>query len=251
MKTLQNLYPQDKKNSQDAQPDGLGSDEEDLITKAFSLQDHVLVQYRGWYVVDVTIPVHLGITEIADRAFSHTGISALIMPEGVQKIGKESFSHCYNLTEVHIPASVSSIDWGAFAGGNHLSEIQVAADNPAYTSVDGVLFDKALTTLMQYPAGKKDEVYTIPNTVTHIAPHAFSDCVHLIKVVIPETVTFIGEKAFFYCARLKDLLIPLSVRIIEKNAFQYCLHLTHVILSKRMKVGEEAFPSNVSVVYLK
>ena len=43
----------------------------------------------------------------------------------------------------------------------------VDTNNPAYSSVDGVLFNKSQTTLIQCP-GAKTGSYTIPNSVTSI-----------------------------------------------------------------------------------
>ena len=43
--------------------------------------------------------------------------------------------------------------------------------NSVYSSVDGVLFDKSQTTLIQCPGGKAGS-YTIPNSVTSIGDDA-------------------------------------------------------------------------------
>lgn len=66
--------------------------------------------------------------------------------------------------------------------------------NPAYSSKDGVLFDKHQTTLVQYP-GDLVGSYTVPNSVTSIGVHAFSQCYTLTSVTIPNSVTNIGEGA--------------------------------------------------------
>ena len=68
------------------------------------------------------------------------------------------------------------------------------ANNPAYSSVAGVLFDKNQTTLIQYPGGKAGS-YTIPDSVTSIGGAAFA-CCSLTSVTIPDSVTSIGELAF-------------------------------------------------------
>jgi hypothetical protein len=77
----------------------------------------------------------------------------------------------------------------------------VDALNSFYNSVDGVLFDKSHSLLIQFPAGKAGS-YTIPNGVTSIADGAFSSCTSLTSVTIPNSVTGIGYAAFADCAGL-------------------------------------------------
>jgi len=48
----------------------------------------------------------------------------------------------------------------------------VDAANPNYSSTNGVLFDKAQTTLIEFPGGLAGS-YTIPNSVTSIGDYAF------------------------------------------------------------------------------
>lgn len=71
--------------------------------------------------------------------------------------------------------------------------INVSADNPYFASVDGVLFNKDITKLLLYPAGKTSTKYgyEVPKTVKEIAPCAFK-CATLDKILIPSTVTSIA-----------------------------------------------------------
>jgi hypothetical protein len=85
----------------------------------------------------------------------------------VTSIGVSAFQGCTSLTSVTIPNNVTSIGGGAFYGCTGLSSIQVDTLNPSYSSVNGILFDKNQTTLVQYPDGLIGS-YTIPNSVTSI-----------------------------------------------------------------------------------
>ena len=71
--------------------------------------------------------------------------------------------------------------------------INVSADNPYFASVDGVLFNKDITKLLLYPAGKTSTKYgyEVPKTVKEIAPCAFK-CTTLDKILIPSSVTSIA-----------------------------------------------------------
>ncbi len=94
-------------------------------------------------------------------------------------------------------------------------------------SVNGVLFDKSESTLLQYPMAVAGS-YTIPGGVTSIGEWAFSDCFSLTNVSIPSTVTSIGKGAFSYCASLASITIPGSVTNIGDEAFEECACLTAI-----------------------
>jgi hypothetical protein len=99
----------------------------------------------------------------------------------------------------------------------------VNASNPSYASVSGVLFNKTLTTLIQYPAQRAGSSYAIPNSVTSIADSAFNNC-NLTSVTIPDTVTNIGSYSF-EDGSLRSVTIPASVTTIGVYAFVACTNL--------------------------
>ncbi len=119
----------------------------------------------------------------------------------VTRIGDYAFYIKSNLANVTIPSSVISIGNRAFAYCTSLTAINVDVDNSTFVSVDGVLFDKSQTMLIQCPGGKTGN-YTIPSSVTSIGDHAFFGCTSLVGVTIPNSVTSIGLAAFYRCASL-------------------------------------------------
>jgi hypothetical protein len=112
----------------------------------------------------------------------------------------------------------------AFMGCGYLVRIDVAPENPAYRSIDGVLFDRNGGTLIRYPAAKPGNDYAIPQGVTRIGGSAFR-AAPLNRVSIPASVTRIGWAAFA-ATGLTGITIPAGVRIIEANAFAGCKNLT-------------------------
>src|SRR5450756_889581 len=82
-----------------------------------------------------------------------------------------------------IPNSVTTIGSYAFSGCTSLSAITVDALNFFYSSLDGVLFNKSQTTLIQCPGGKAGG-YTVPNGVTSIGSSAFSGCTSMSAITV-------------------------------------------------------------------
>lgn len=154
---------------------------------------------------------------------------AYTVPDGVTSIGNDAFSGCSALTSVNIPASVTTIAEGAFVECSALSVINVHPDNPNYASVDGVLFDKDLTVLIQCPAGFAGD-YIIPVGIISIGDWAFDNCSVLTSVTIPDSVTSIGNATFAGCSLLASVIIPDSVTSIGNLAFNGCSSLTSVTI---------------------
>jgi hypothetical protein len=147
----------------------------------------------------------------------------------VTSIGDYTFEFCTGLNSVTIPNNVTNIGYSAFIWCSSLTMITLDTNNPAYSSVDGVLFDKSQTTLVQYPGGKVAD-YTIPDSVASIGDQAFYDCPGLASVTIPSGVTSIGVSAFAYCTSLTSITIPSGVTNIGNDAFDGNSSLTSVTI---------------------
>jgi uncharacterized repeat protein (TIGR02543 family) len=90
------------------------------------------------------------------------------VPSTVEKINDRAFIHCSKLTSINISKNVKNIGNGVFGGTDMLQLINVDSNNSNYSSVDGILYDKKLSTIIYYPSGKTDEQFTILDTVKHI-----------------------------------------------------------------------------------
>ena len=148
-------------------------------------------------------------------------IKSFIFPSSVTAIEDLAFIYCSSLTgSLNIPASVTDIGNNAFTGCSGL--LSVDASNPNYSSLDGILFNKDKTTLIQCPLTKS--WITIPKSVTTIRNYAFYNCIYLTgSLSIPSSITTIGSFAFSGCFGFTgSLTIPSSVKTIGDNAFYGC-----------------------------
>jgi hypothetical protein len=125
-------------------------------------------------------------------------------PRPVKHIGVGAFYSQTNVINVTIHDSVTSIGEDAFARCTSLTAITVDAGNPNYASLDGVLFNKNQTTLIQFPGGKAGS-YPVPGGVKTIGYEAFSYCTSLSNVTIPISVSYIEDSAFIACTSLKGV----------------------------------------------
>jgi len=188
------------------------------------------------------------VMSIGDLAFDISSLTAITIPSTVTSIGNRAFSYCGNLTSITIPSSVTSIGESVFMGSTNLASISVDNRNSFYASIDGVLFDKNIRNLIEYPEGKNQGNYVIPSSVTHIGIGAFYNST-LASITLPSSITYIGFAAFESCRSLTSITIPSSVTHIEDSAFSSCYSLTSVTLSRRTQVGKDAFPASVRIIY--
>ncbi|MBN2507916.1 MAG: leucine-rich repeat protein, partial [Verrucomicrobia bacterium] len=83
---------------------------------------------------------------------------------------------------------------------------------------------------------------TIPDSVTNIANHAFSECTSLTNITIGNMVTIIGDYAFSHCTSLTSIIIPNKVTIIGDYAFSNCLNVTSITIGNMVTIiGDYAF----------
>jgi hypothetical protein len=183
----------------------------------------------------------LPVTSIGIGAFAaSSGLTNVTIPDSVTNIGYHAFYFCTDLTSITIPGNVTGIGEDAFYQCFSLTAIAVEAVNAFYSSVDGVLFDKDRTTLIQCPSGKVGS-YPIPSSVTHIGTNAFYRCASLTNVTIPNGVIHIGDSAFALSG-LTGVFIPNSVTHIGSTAFGGCFGLTSVTIPDHVtSISDSAF----------
>ena len=104
-----------------------------------------------------------------------------------------------------IPASVTSIGICPFNNNSSITSISVASGNSKYCSVNGILYNKSKTELIECPVGKTGS-FTVPSTVTQINNRAFA-YTHLTSIDVPSSVATIQTRAFAYSTCLTSVTI--------------------------------------------
>ena len=180
-------------------------------------------------LVSVTIGTNVAI--IGGAAFEYcTALAGITLPNSVTVISGGAFAECAGLTNITIGTGVANIQYQAFLGCHSVIAIAVAAGNPAFSSVNGVLFNKNQTTLVLYPAGTSATSYAIPDSVTNIGAYAFMDSYYLTSITLDPNLQSIGDSAFSFCFSLTSITIPNSVTFIGYSVFYEDLSLTNAVI---------------------
>ena len=180
------------------------------------------------------------VTVIDNGAFSWCyELKNINIPDGVKYIGTRAFCGSAGPEELHIPVGMELGD-GALGGCIAMRKIEVAEEHPDYCSVDGVLLSKDKTILLQYPAGKTEETYQIPDSVTQIGIYAFAQCKGLTSMEIPDSVRSMGNSVFAGSTGLKQVTISESMHVIRKSLFEGCTGLESITIPDNVEVIEKS-----------
>ena len=156
-----------------------------------------------------TINFPEGLKYVGVGAFSNCLLhsdNGFILPEGLLYLGISAFYSAFKESFVYLPSSVKYI--GAYALSNcFVEEFRVSEDNPVYASLDGVLYTKDMSELLEYPAEKTDKNFEIPNAVRKICREAIETNSYLETITIPASVEEIEEGAIFWNYGLKYVYV--------------------------------------------
>ena len=145
------------------------------------------------------------------------GCKNTVIPNGVNKIKKNAFFNCIDMTSITIPNSVTSIAKGAFNGCHRLSSITIPN---SVTSIGGPLFTYC-DSLTVIKVEEGNQVYDSRNNCNAVIETATNTLIFGCRnTVIPESVTSIGKEALSRCP-LTSITIPKNVTSIAQNAFAY------------------------------
>ena len=179
------------------------------------------------------------VTSIGYFAFSNcSALKHITIPNKVETVKMYSFEGCSSTNTINIPPSLLSIEPYAFNWTS--GEVIVDTNNPNYSSLDGVLFNKDHTSLIQFPTSKLG-TYIMPNTINHISIRAFAAC-KISTISFSSNLESTGYSAFAFSDSLKKLTISPTIKHIDNESFYFCKNLEEVTLSEGIiSIGERAF----------
>lgn len=204
------------------------------------------------------------VSNISESAFSNcVNLENIILPEQLREIDWWTFENCSKLKSIRIPLSVESIGQAAFAGCMSLTNIEIDEATPYFTYRDGVLYNKDMTDIICYPAGRTAQTYTVPKSVEEIEVIAFSGNPYLKDIIIdsnnPNYVSIDGilyDKGLhtiLYCPSgraMETVSFPKSVNRIGDFAFYGCQEPRVVIPDNIDDIGVSPFGSGQNVTEL-
>lgn len=211
-------------------------------------------------------------TRLGPRAFGSTGLTKIILPDGLADVGQGCFSLCPKLTEAHLPQTATTIPPHLYSGCTSLVKVHLPASlevigNAAFSkcmSLAEVHFPERLREIhhgafsecsslrrVYLPDGVRldEEIFSgcvalaevrLPADLTEIPPEDFADCISLRSVVIPPVVRSIGAYAF-EGSGLRKVTIPAAVKTIGDGAFSGCSELREVVFEGTPRVGSGVF----------
>ncbi len=228
------------------------------------------------------------ITEIAENAFFDNNAtyrnpitgencnnmtSSFRLPSKLEKIGAFAFAFCTIVKDMKLPATLKTIEEGAFAQCIRLAsvnlnnvenigasafayckalataelsqnlqtlEIQAFAETPVYNNMvgDKIFGNRILCEL----ADKELEEYTVPENITLIASGAFMDMKKLKSVTLHENVKFGGSRIFANCTSLEQIAFPKNITQISDYTFAGCKSITEAVIPDTVvSIGYAAF----------
>lgn len=213
------------------------------------------------YSYTVTISIPDTVTKIGSSAFAYSYIEEITLPKSIEVLEFGAFRSS-NIKSIHIPENLSRIEGSVFSGCEELERITVDENNPYYyADENGILFNKAKTEIIKYPARLAFDSYTIPNTVETISNAAFDCCKNLKNIVITDSVVSIGSSAFEYCENIATFSLPDSVKKVGAFAFHYSgyygnesnwvngiLCIDHCLIKVDYDATEVTIPDNITVL---
>lgn len=116
-------------------------------------------------------------------------VTAVNLPHTLKTINANAFTPS-KITSITVPKETDNILDGAFSQMNKLTEINVEAGNPKYSSEDGILYETRSTGkyIKAYPYAKPGTTFTVPTGTYGVALNAFAKHPTLTTINLPASI---------------------------------------------------------------
>ena len=206
-----------------------------------------ITAYQGDAVM-LTIPTELDghkVIDIGIYAFANCPhLKHVIIPEGVVTLFINAFYNCPELETIQLPNTIENNVNSSVRKCPKFMGYKVSADHEMFELKDGVLFNKEVAHLVDYPAAMEQAEYTVPEGIVEVMRGAFAEHTKLERVVLPEGLTKIGDGAFRDCEALREVILPSTLEVIGGQAFAGCAALERILIPASVcEIGQNAFSS--------
>ena len=146
---------------------------------------------------------------------SNDKIKAVVIEEGITKIGKYLFHYCNKIESVSFPSTLITIGNSSFEDCRALEKVSFPEKLEA---IDSYAFDncESLTEVV------------VPVTVTTLGGYVFQGCTNLKTAVINAEISEFKGYSFYCCTNLKTLFIKKGISKVDGNCFSYCDSLSDI-----------------------
>ena len=222
------------------------------------------------------------------------GLTAVRFPPGIKRIGSYALANCRDLvsaslpdsvveigdgafnwtglTHVRIPAGVAHVDHWTFSDVPNLEAFEVDENNPRYSAMGGVLYNKdrsrvircpqVLTAIEWAPTVREiaEESFAncsftnicLPSGLCRLGDSAFIGCSELTSIEIPEGIEELPSCIFMHCSGLRSVRLPDTLEAIDSYAFSDCENLTKIVLPQRCRhIDYAAFYECTRLAYVR
>ncbi len=188
--------------------------------------------------------------QIPRGMFQGSGLTCIVIPEGVKYISEDAFADCLELAEVQLPKSLEAMFDYCFTRCRSLKEIELPGTitNIPWgcfqaSGLERIEIPEGIRTIHEYAFCDCDALREVilPESMEYLEEYCFRDCDGLTAIELPGKVRYLGSGMFADSA-LREIVVPDSVTEIRRYAFSGCKELTRVVLPDTLeKIGESAF----------
>lgn len=204
---------------------------------------------------------NLPILRIGEACFMDCLIKNIAIPNTVKVIDAYAFNSCENIEKLEFPDSCKVLYNAAIYYDNNLTKINlnsiefigvdnfhicpklltisVSDNNVNFSSKQGVLYNKDLSSLIKVPEHVSS--VNIENVTTNLYEESLSRLNAIETVVLPNSITTLPVKAFFE-SKVKHIEIKGNVKVIEPRTFSHCVNLETIVLPNELvEIKDHAF----------
>lgn len=225
-----------------------------------------IVNYIG-EATELIVPSHVEyegriyiVNEVPGAFYGNTEVTYISLPATIDGFAVGTFNDCPALVRVDFHSAVNSIGALFFTGCTSMQEVNIMNPNGQAKSLDGVIYDSGMRTLVYFPVGKTG-TFTVPDSVQTILNYSFSGTA-VTEVILGDGVTMVGDYAFngsavervtvkagveygmgvYADTAVSDLTVEDGVDSISTAMFLGCKDLTVLVLPASMtEIADNAF----------